>query len=67
MLVIANTHYFCYVLDLDHEYAPAARTQASHELYSRAIAGAMSRRKGGGGGDSADAGGDKGAQTPARA
>ena len=37
VLVISNTHYLCYILDLDHRFAASARTQRIHELYSRAI------------------------------
>jgi hypothetical protein len=37
VLVTCNTHYICYVLDLDHQYAPSTNTQEIHALYARAI------------------------------
>lgn len=45
LIVIVNTHYFCYVLDLDHSYAPAGRTQHIHELYSSALQGQLNALK----------------------
>jgi|EP01043_Picozoa_sp_COSAG02_P035209 hypothetical protein len=48
VLVTANTHYICYVLDLDHNYQPTPSTQQIHSLYSRAIEariGAMKKDK----------------------
>ena len=48
VLVTCNTHYICYVLDLDHNYQPSASTQQIHALYSRAIEnriGAMKKDK----------------------
>ena len=37
VLVTCNTHYICYVIDLDHNYQPTASTEQIHSLYSRAI------------------------------
>lgn len=37
VLVICNSHYICYVLDLDHAYQPSQSTQHIHALYARAI------------------------------
>jgi hypothetical protein len=32
VLVTCNTHYMCYVLDLDNDFAPSGTTQRIHEL-----------------------------------
>ena len=37
VLVTCNTHYMCYILDLDHSFAPSNNTIAIHDLYKRAI------------------------------
>ena len=37
LLVVCNTHYMCYIMDLDHSFAPSNNTQKIHELYKRAI------------------------------
>jgi hypothetical protein len=37
VLVVCNTHYMCYILDLDHNFAPQGRTLQIHALYKKAI------------------------------
>eukprot|EP01048_Picozoa_sp_COSAG05_P001905 COSAG05_NODE_70_length_22091_cov_108.202164_5_plen_193_part_00 len=37
VLVVCDTHYMCYVLDLDNNFAPCATTQQIHTLYKEAI------------------------------
>merc|ERR1712146_865740 len=38
VLLISNTHYLCYIMDLDHDHQPQPRTEHIHGLYQRAIA-----------------------------
>ncbi len=37
VLLVSDTHYLCYILDLDHEHTPQPRTEHIHGLYQRAI------------------------------
>eukprot|EP01043_Picozoa_sp_COSAG02_P037248 COSAG02_NODE_2781_length_8038_cov_3.889533_3_plen_625_part_00 len=37
VLLVSDTHYLCYIVDLDHEHAPQPRTEHIHGLYQRAI------------------------------
>jgi len=47
VLVTCNTHYICYVLDLDHNFAPSATTASIHALYKRAIDNRIGNMKAG--------------------
>lgn len=38
VLLISNTHYLCYIMDLDANQQPQPRTEHIHGLYQRAIA-----------------------------
>merc|ERR1711865_256199 len=43
VLVIINTLYMAYIIDLDHDYAPSEMTAHIHELYASAINGTISK------------------------
>jgi len=43
VLVIINTLYMAYIIDLDHDYAPSEMTAHIHELYASAIDGTISK------------------------
>lgn len=59
VLVTCNTHYICYVLDLDHNFAPSESTASIHALYKRAIDNRVGTMKAGKGKDWAASGAGK--------